>query len=55
MAEKTHDDRQRDALLVEVHGFGFAQHVAVDVLGDRRALCACSCGCLLEHCRDRVG
>ena len=35
VAEEPHDDRQRDALLVEVHGLGLAQHVAVDVLRDR--------------------
>src|SRR4051794_20249895 len=29
VAEETHDDREWDALLVEVHGFGFAQQVAV--------------------------
>src|SRR5262245_38686359 len=44
VTEETHDDRQRNALLVEVHGFGLTQHVAVDVLRDRRALCACGRG-----------
>ena len=34
VAEEPHDDRQRDALLVEVHGLGLAQQVAVDVGGD---------------------
>src|SRR5665647_2460421 len=34
VAEEAHDDRQRDALLVEVHGLGLAQHVAMDVLWD---------------------
>lgn len=29
VAEQPHDDRQRDALLVEVHGLGLAEHVAV--------------------------
>ena len=50
MAEEAHNERQRDALLVEVHGLGLAQHVAVDVIGYRRALCACSPGSLFEHC-----
>ena len=31
MAEEPHDDGQRDALPVEVHGLGLAEHVAVDV------------------------
>ena len=34
MAEQAHDDRQWDPLLVEVHGFGLAQYVAVDTTGD---------------------
>ena len=55
VAEEAHDDRQRDALLVEVHGFGFAQHVAVDVLRDRGALSAGGFGGLLEHGGDGVG
>ena len=41
MAEESHDDRQWDALLVRVHGFGLLQQVAVDVLRDR--------GTLLRH------
>ena len=55
MAKETHDDRHRYALLVEVHGLGLAQHVPVDVIGSRRALCACGCAGLFEQCRDRVG
>jgi len=31
VTEEPHDDRQRDPLLVEVHGLSFAQHVAVDI------------------------
>jgi hypothetical protein len=31
VAEQPHDDRQGDALLVEIHGLGLAQHVAMDV------------------------
>ncbi len=37
MAEQLHDDRQRYPLFIEVHGFGFPQHVAVQFLRDRRA------------------
>ena len=55
MAEESHDDRQWDPLPVKVHGFGLAQQVAVDVLGDRGTLVARGCGGLLEHGRDRVG
>ena len=40
MAEEPHDDGQRNALLVEVHGFGFAKHVAVNVLRDGGAVAA---------------
>ena len=54
MAEEAHDDRQRDALLVEVHRFGFAQQVAVDVLWDRTALSTCGFGGVFEHGGDRV-
>ena len=54
MAEETHDDRQRDTLLVEIHRFGFAHQVAVDVRRDRRALSACGFGGLLEYGGDRV-
>src|SRR6476659_5175574 len=52
VAEETHDDRQRNPLLVEVHRFGFAQQVAVDVLRDRRALSTCGFGSVLEHRGD---
>jgi HTH-like domain/Integrase core domain len=38
VAEESHDDRQRDALLVEVHGLGLAQHVAVDALREGGAV-----------------
>jgi len=55
VAEETHDDRQRDTLLVEVHGLGFAQQVAVDVLRDRTAVSTGGFGSLLEHGGDRVG
>jgi HTH-like domain/Integrase core domain len=55
VAEESHDDRQRDPLLVKVHGFGLAQQVAVDVLGDRGTFLARNSGSLLEHGRDRVG
>ncbi len=55
VAEEAHDDRERDALLVEVHRFGFAQQVAVDVRRDRRALSTCGFGGLLEHGGDGVG
>ena len=34
MAQESHDDRQGNALLVEVHGLGLAQHVAVNALGN---------------------
>ena len=55
VAKEAHDDRQRNPLLVEVHGFGLAQQVAVDVRRDRRALSTCGFGGLPEHCGDRVG
>ena len=54
VAEEAHDDRQRDTLLVEIHRFGFAHQVAVDVRRDRRALSTCGFGGLLEHGGDRV-
>ncbi len=54
MAEEAHDDRQRDALLVEIHRLGFAQQVAVDVRRDRKALSTCGFGGLLEHGGDGV-
>jgi hypothetical protein len=31
MAEEAHDDWQRDALLVEIHGFGLAPSPSTDV------------------------
>jgi hypothetical protein len=42
------------AVLVAVHGFGFAQHLAVDVVRDRRASSTCEFGGLLEHGGDGV-
>src|SRR5271163_4405506 len=54
VAEEAHDDRQRYALLVEIHRFGFAHQVAVDVRRDRRALSTCGFGGLLEHGGDGV-
>jgi hypothetical protein len=54
VSEETHADRQRDALLVEIHGFGLAQQVTVDARRDRRALSAGGFGGVLEHGSDRV-
>lgn len=55
LVEQAHDDRQRDALLVEVHGLGLAQHVAVDALGHRGASLPGGVGGVLEYRGDRVG
>lgn len=37
VSEQLHDDRQRDPLLVEGHGLGLADQVAVQLAGNRWA------------------
>jgi hypothetical protein len=54
VAEKPHDDWQRDPLLVKVHGLGLAQHVAVDVARNGGAGFAGRVGGLFEYGRDGV-